>query len=181
MTTYVSILRGINVSGQRLIKMSALKELYKDLGLLNVQTYIQSGNLVFQYKHVDQHELGLTISKKILYNFGFAVPAIILKMNDLKRIIENNPYLYDQKKEIARLHVTFFSKKPERIDIEVIDQKKHAEEEFAFTEEAIYLYCPRGYGKTKLTNTFLEKTLKVEATTRNWHTVTELLKIAGKL
>jgi uncharacterized protein (DUF1697 family) len=160
--------------------MTALKQLYEDLGLMNIQTYIQSGNVVFLANPSDRYDLGLAISRKIKENFGFEVPAFVLEMADLRDIIENNPYSKDQKKKMLHLHVTFLPSKYEVLDVALIDQRKLPGEEYTLAEKVIYLYCPNGYGKTKLNNTFFEKTLKVNATTRNWQTVTELLKIAEK-
>ena len=180
MTTYISILRGINVSGQKIIKMDALKEMYEDLHFNNIQTYIQSGNVIFQNTQSRQIDLGQIISNELTGKFGYEVPVIVLDTVELKEIIERNPFTSDEIKDISHLHVTFLSSKPERIDDVLIYQKKASEEEFAITEKAVYLYCPNGYGRTKLTNTFFENRLKVGATTRNWKTTIELLRIAEK-
>jgi uncharacterized protein (DUF1697 family) len=160
--------------------MDALKEIYEDLHFMNIQTYIQSGNVVFQYNNSEQKDLAIKISSQLQHKFKFEVSVIVLETAELKYIIERNPYTADRTKDISHLHVTFLSSQPERIDIGMIYQKKSPEEEFTLIEKAVYLYCPNGYGKTKLTNTFFENKLKVGATTRNWNTTTELLKIAEK-
>jgi uncharacterized protein (DUF1697 family) len=180
MTTYISILRGINVSGQKRITMDALKKMYEDLHFMNILTYIQSGNLVFQYIKSEQKDLEQKISSQIEKNFGFFLPVIVLNTVELKEIIERNPYLVDVTKDISHLHVTFLSSEPEQIDSEIIYKHKLPGEEFTLIEKAVYLYCPNGYGKTKLSNTFFENKLKVNATTRNWKTTTELLSIAER-
>ena len=180
MTTYISILRGINVSGQKMIKMDALKEMYKDLHFTNIQIYIQSGNVIFQNIQSKQTDLGQKISKELMRKFGFEIPVIVLDTFELKEIIEKNPFVSDETKDISHLHVTFLSSKPELIDSSLFYQKKAPEEEFAITENAVYLYCPKGYGQTKLTNAFFENKLKVGATTRNWKTTLELHRIAEK-
>lgn len=178
MTTYISILRGINVSGQKIIKMDTLKEMYEDLQFINVQTYIQSGNVVFQCNKPEQKDLELIISNQIVNKFGFEVLVIVFEISEFKSIIERNTLATDKTKDTSRLYVTFLSYKPEGVNIENIYQYKSPEEEIVITEKAVYLYCPSGYGKTKLSNTFFENKLKVGATTRNWKTTTELLKIA---
>jgi len=180
MTTYISILRGINVSGQKMIKMDSLKEMYEDLHFTNIQTYIQSGNVIFQDIQSEQIDYGQRISNELMRKFGFEIPVIVLDTVELKGIIERNPFTSDETKDISHLHVTFLSSKPERTDNTQIYQKKASEEEFAITENAVYLYCPNGYGRTKLTNTFFENKLKVGATTRNWKTTLALLRIAEK-
>lgn len=178
MTTYISILRGINVSGQKLIKMDALKQMCENLNFIYVQTYIQSGNIVFQSEDSELSNLEELISKQILLQFRFDVPVIVLSIEKLQQIIASNPYTSDQTKDISGIYVTFLSSPAKEIHIDIIKQKLLQEEEVTLTENAVYLYCPNGYGKTKLTNTFLESKLKVNATTRNWKTTNELLRMA---
>jgi uncharacterized protein (DUF1697 family) len=180
MTTYISIIRGINVSGQRKIKMDVLEKIYKDLHFRNIQTYIQSGNVVFQYSKSEQKDLEFKISSQIEKYFGFYAPVIVLNTIELRNIVMNNTYLSDRTKDKAYLHVTFLSSKPEYIDLEMINQNKLPGEEFMLIDKAVYLYCPNGYGKTKLSNIFFENKFKVKATTRNWKTTTELLSIAER-
>jgi uncharacterized protein (DUF1697 family) len=180
MTTYISILRGINVSGQKLIKMDTLKKMYEKLNCDNVKTYVQSGNVIFSAKEKDTQELEKVISSQIEKEFGFDVPVIVLNVKTFETIIENNPFGKGNLKETAFLHVTFLADNPSEFDKEKIVEKKQPSEEVAFTPNAVYLYCPNGYGKTKLNNNFLENKLKVKATTRNWKTTNELLKLATK-
>ena len=180
MTTYISILRGINVSGQRSIKMDALRKTYETLGFRNVTTYVQSGNVIFSVEDIEINILEQKISRQIEKEFGFDVPIIVLTVNKLKQVIDTNPFLLDKNKEHSFLHVTFLSSKPVHYDPKVIEEKKQNGEELFFTDNAVYLYCPNGYGRTKLTNNLLEAKLKVGATTRNWKTTNELLKIASQ-
>lgn len=180
MTTYISILRGINVSGQKLIKMDALKKMYENLNFENIQTYIQSGNVIFSSKEKDPKKIEKIISSKIETEFGFEVPVIVLNRKSLATIIENNQIAKNNLKNILFLHVTFLGDNPTQFDKESIIKMKQPEEEIEFTQHAVYLYCPNGYGKTKLNNNFLENKLKVKATTRNWRTTNELLKLATK-
>jgi len=181
MTTYISIIRGINVSGQKTIKMDALKTMYESLAFANVQTYIQSGNVLFQYNDVPRADLQQKIAEEIKNIFGFDVPVLVMDIEKLKEIIANNPFIVDAAKDIAYQHVTFLYSKPETKYIESIRQNQAQDESFALTDAAVYLYCPNGYGRTKLTNTFFEKKLNVIATTRNWKTTIELLNIAERL
>lgn len=178
MTTYISILRGINVSGQRLIKMDVLKKLYESLNFETIQTYVQSGNVIFSSKENEPKKLEKIISSKIKSEFGFDVPVIVLSVRTLEKIIEDNLFIKD--KDISFLHVTFLADKVTQFDKESITEKKLPNEEIRFAPNAIYLYCPDGYGRTKLNNNFLESKLKVTATTRNWKTTTELLRLATK-
>jgi len=180
MTTYISILRGINVSGQKLIKMDALKKMYENLNFENIQTYVQSGNVIFSSKENDPKKIEKNIASGIETEFGFEVPVIVFNAKTLETIIDNNPFSKDKLKESSFLHVTFLAENPKQFDLESILSKKQPNEEIEFTNNAIYLYCPNGYGKTKLNNNFLETKLKVKATTRNWKTTNEILKLSTK-
>lgn len=176
MTTYISILRGINVSGQKLIKMDALRKSYENLGFHNVTTYVQSGNVIFIGNNPKPEELEQTITRQIEKDFGFEVPVIVLSIDKLKQIIDCNPFA--KEKESAFLYVTFLATQPVPYDKKIVEDKKLINEEIGFTDEAIYLYCPKSYGTSKLNNNLIENKLKVIATTRNWKTTNELLKIA---
>ena len=178
-TTYISLLRGINVSGQKLIKMEALKKMYSNLKFENIQTYLQSGNVIFFTLATDLKILENQITSQIEKEFGFNVPVIVLEVEWLKEIINQNPFAKDTQKDVSFLHVTFLSDQLKEIDRKSIEDKKQSGEEIEFAKNAVYLYCPNGYGKTKLNNNFLESKLKVKATTRNWKTVNELLKLAA--
>jgi uncharacterized protein (DUF1697 family) len=181
MTTYISILRGINLGGHNTIKMDALKKLFADIGFANIQTYIQSGNIVYQYKKTDIKKLDALIKKEIKQQFGYDVPVITLTFDELKKVAGSNPFLNDKAKDTSYLHVTFLADKPQSENFDKIKDFKYQSDEFQLIDKAVYLYCPNGYGNTKLSNNFFESKLKVTATTRNWKTTNELISIAGKI
>lgn len=178
MPTYISILRGINVSGKNLIKMDALKKMFENLQFKNIQTYIQSGNIIFSTQSNSVKSLETKIASQIKKDFGFDVLVIVLTAEKLRGIIQQNPFTKDKQKDISYLYVTFLTDSPNEFDIKGILEKRSAGEEIEFGKNAIYLFCPGGYGQTKLNNNFLESKLKVNATTRNWKTANELLKLA---
>lgn len=178
METYISILRGINVSGQKRIKMEDLKRLYAGLGFINIQTYIQSGNVIFQSDKAETHDLELKISSRINQEYSFEVPVIVMETDVLKNIIINNPFTSYPGKDESFMHITFLSSEPEPDKISKLNEIKYPGEEFVLIGNAVYLYCPNGYGNTKLNNGFFENKLKVVATTRNIRTSGELLKMA---
>lgn len=175
MKTYLSMLRGINVSGQKKIPMEALKKLYESLGFKNVRTYIQSGNVVFECPDKNVPALIRTIEKKIRQTYGFEAVVFIRTKDEFKKLIDSTPF---SKKDADKLHVTFLSEPPARLPVEELNEGKSAAEEFHISGKEIYLYCPDGYGRSKLSNNFFERKLKVSATTRNWSTVNELFKLA---
>lgn len=181
MKTYISILRGINVSGHKIIKMEALRTSYENMGFSNVKTYVQSGNVIFSYEDIEINKLEEQIFQQIKKDFGFDVPIIVLSVEKLEEIIKGNPFLKDKSKEESFMHVTFLASKSETNNFDAIEEKKQDNEDIVFSNYAVYLYCPNGYGNTKLNNNFIETKLKVRATTRNWKTTNELFQIAKQL
>lgn len=178
MTTYISILRGINVSGRRIIKMDDLKKLFADLGFSDIRTYIQSGNVIFRAKKSDPEKLSQRIADAIAKKYSFAVPVIVKESEELKQIVADNTFANDTSKDPSFLHITFLSGIPSDENYLKIQKKSYSPDEFILLGNAVYLYCPGGYGNTKLNNTFLEKGLKITATTRNWKTTNELIRLA---
>lgn len=178
METYISILRGINVSGHKQIKMADLKQLYAGLGFFNIQTYIQSGNVIFQSAKAYPHELELKIANQINQEYSFDVPVIVMETSVLQDIIFSNPFVADPEKDESFLHITFLLSDPHPDKIVKLNEIKFPGEEFILIKKAVYLFCPKGYGNTKLNNGFFENKLNVTATTRNLRTSNELLNIA---
>jgi uncharacterized protein (DUF1697 family) len=177
MITYLSFLRGINVSGHKMIKMEALRRMYERLGFTEVKSYIQSGNLIFRFKKTTHRYLEKKISKEILNEFGFEVPVLVIGLEEIKTVLQNNPFLNTGNEDNTKLHVTFLSGIPSQYNIDELNKVNYAPDEFVIDGKCIYLFCADGYGNTKLSNTFFENKLKVRATTRNWKTVGEILKL----
>ncbi|MDA4118215.1 MAG: DUF1697 domain-containing protein [Thaumarchaeota archaeon] len=174
MSTFVSMLRGINVGGQKQVKMEAVKQLYSSLGLEDVRTYLQSGNVVFESSDKDVLTLARRIEEEIDRSFGFDVPVFLRTKKDLQGVVDNNPF---ETRDASKLHVTFLLSKPETVHLEELRGTKDTAEDYFVSGREIYLYCPYGYGQAKLSNNFLERKLKVTATTRNWRTVSALLSM----
>ncbi len=180
MTTSISLLRGINAGGQKKIKMGDLVSLYEALGLKNVRTYVQSGNMLFDTAEGSGQKLSRKIEEKIQQAFGFSVAVLIRTADELQRIAKTNPFLKKGKTDITKLHVTLLSGEPNKAALKQLETIATGDDAFVIAGKEIYLYCPNGYGRTKLSNAFFEKKLKVAATTRNWNTVTALLDMAKK-
>ncbi len=176
--TYISFLRGINVSGQKKIKMEELRKLYSSAGLLNVKSYIQSGNLIFQSSIKSKKALSKLIARKIKTFLGYDVDVIMRTKEELEKIIKNNPHPTEP---ANRLLISFLSEKPKEIPQERIDEKKEKDDKIHFSDQEIYFYCPGGYGKSKLSNNFFEKELNLSATTRNWRSTNKILEIAKEI
>jgi uncharacterized protein (DUF1697 family) len=178
--TYVSLLRGINVSGHKIIKMEQLRKSFEALGLGDVQTYVQSGNVVFKAPKQSSERLSSQIREKIARDFGFSVPVIIRSSEEVRRAIENNPFLKQRGIDSSKLHVTFLSKAPEKDRLKALEALPTKPDQFRCSGTEVYLYCPDGYGRTKLSNNALERVLGVTATTRNWNTVNKLYEMSLK-
>jgi len=162
--TFISLLRGINVGGHNQIKMEALRQMYTELGYTGVQSYIQSGNVVFDTTENDTLTLKEILSKKIQEKFGFKVGVLVVTAVELKNVMNNNPYHTDSLKDPSKIFLTFLSKIPEKSLLAAIQPELYAPDEFFLFEKVIYNYCPHGYSNTKLTNIFFENKLKVIAT-----------------
>jgi len=172
--TYISLLRGINVSGQKKIIMKELKALYESLDLVEVITYIQSGNVIFKS---DKNEAVLIelLEKAIFHKYGFEVPVQIRDKESFNSIINALPFSrLNLEEESTRVMVTFLDVAPYTEDIEKLMSYVKEPERLMIVDKEVYLHCPNGYGKTKLTNVFIESKLKVRATTRNWRSIMKL-------
>ena len=177
MGNYIALLRGINVSGQKKIKMSDLKILFEDLYFTNVQTYIQSGNVLFTSNMNNKKAILTKIEKKITNRFGYKVEVILKTPDELKRAIKSNPFLKDKKKNSERIYYTFLSENPSPSNSKILNEIDHTPEQFILNGDVIYLFLPNGAGKSKLNNNFFEKRLGVFATTRNRNSVQALLEL----
>ncbi len=178
MSTFVSMLRGINVGGQKRLRMENLREIYEGLGFKNVRTYVQSGNVVFESGEHDPSALVSRIEAQIQQACGFTTEVFIRQSSELQTILEGNPFIAERNEDPSKLHVTFFYRAPSEIVPSKLTPPDSIADELALTEMAVYLFCPNGYGKTKLSNSFFERKLGIPVTTRNWNTVNALYKMA---
>ncbi|GAB3313611.1 DUF1697 domain-containing protein [Larkinella ripae] len=177
MKTYLAMLRGINVSGQKKISMAELKSLFESLDFEQVKTYIQSGHVLFKQEVMNHEEQAKRIEKKIAEQYGFAVPVIVRSQEELAEAIDKNPFLNEPGVELDKLHVTFLTDAPSPANYDKIKDVSFGSDRFRLAGKNVYVYCPGGYGVTKLSNAFFETKLKETATTRNWKTVNELLRM----
>jgi uncharacterized protein (DUF1697 family) len=178
MTTYISMLRGINVGGHRKIRMADLKNLYETLGFKEVVTYIQSGNVIFQAEAVSNTFL-LTqqIEKVIAATYPFTVPVLVRTKTELDNVLISNPFLKDSASNTEKMYVTFLDEMPDALLLDKIKNLDYAPEQFIILGKDVFLDTA-DYGKTKLSNHFFETKLKVRATTRNWKTIQQLAVLA---
>ncbi|MBK6612087.1 MAG: DUF1697 domain-containing protein [Sphingobacteriales bacterium] len=178
---YIALLRGINVSGHKIIAMDNLKKwLTSFSGFSNVETYIQSGNIVFTTNLQTETEMADNIAHIIKQNTQFEVPVLIITPAYLQEVLNDNPFADLSGFDPAKMMFTFLNQTPSPENIENMLQFKHQSNDvLKINGKIIYLYCPDGYGKTKLNNNLIEQKLKVNATTRNYNTVLKLLAMAA--
>lgn len=148
--------------------MADLRLILEQSGLKNVQTYIQSGNVVFQSEETAPELLRGRIAASIQNHFGYPVPVLVIKALEYSEIVTNNPFSADHDESL--LHITFLAEYPEKHLIEPMSDFLDLPNKFVIFKKAVYLFCPDGYSKTKISNSFLERKLKVLATTRNLKT-----------
>jgi len=170
MTNYIALFRGINVGGRNILPMDDLKVLLEDLGCEKVQTYIQSGNVIFRNKEIDTARLAEDISSKIQKIHEFKPKVLLLKKADLENAINNNPFDTGEGKA---LHFFFLESKPENPDIDKLNLLKSDSEQFILKENVFYLYSPDGIGRSKLAAK-VERCIGIPVTARNWNTVKKL-------
>jgi uncharacterized protein (DUF1697 family) len=179
MRTYISMLRGINVSGQKKIRMQDLRDLYASLGFSRVRSYVQSGNVIFESGLEDEEQLIERIEARIEAVYGFSVPVLLQGSRDFQRVLKSNPFLHEGKAELKSVYVVFLRHKISPKALEGLDNPNQSGDAFAVGEQEIFLDCPGGYGRTKFNNIFFERLLDTVATTRNWKTVNKLCELAG--
>lgn len=171
MTRYIVLLRGINVSGKNKLPMVDLRKMLSVLGYQNVQTYIQSGNIILDSAK-EKSLIAQEIKDRIEDKFGYDVPVIIRTIEDLQKTIQENPYPLENEKVVAAI---FLSDVATKTDIEI---HKAAEDQFTIVKDVVYIYCPNGFGRSKLTINVFEKKLNVFGTSRNWRTTKKLVELA---
>jgi len=177
MPIYIALLRGINVGGNKPIKMEQLRKSFAALGLDRVATYIQSGNVVFQAGKVSPSSLSKKIEDRILADFGHSVSVILRTADEMKQAIANNPFLKDRGIDPTKLHVMFLSNAPASAVLEKLETMTMKPDRSCCLGKEIYLYLPNGTSQSSLMKTPLDRVLSVVTTTRNWNTANQLLQM----
>lgn len=170
MKTYIAILRGINVGGHRKLPMAELREMLSKIGLNNVKTYIQSGNVVFKSESSPE-KLEEQIKNEIKKQFDYDVPTMVRTIPFWEKTIQNNPF---QDKDPKKVSFTFLSDTPKE-DLEPFSSEN---DEFVVLGSTVHIHCPNGFRNSKLLSNFFEKKFNLQATNRNWNTVNKLLELA---
>ncbi len=180
MGIYIALLRGINIGGRNKILMKDLTDLFIDLSFQNVITYIQSGNVVFNSQNNSTNDLSIIIKKGILDKFKLDIPTLVISQKELVFAATNNPF-YNDKIDSTRLHVTFLNEQPNTTLLTKINEETYKTKDlFEIINKCAFINCEKKYHQSKFSNAFFEKKLNVDATTRNWRTVSKLLELTNR-
>ncbi len=178
MSTFISLLRGINVGGARKLPMETLRQFYVKAGYANVRTYVQSGNVVFDFPADEPGILAARIEQQVERECGYSVKVFIRTPSQFQFILEHNPFLADQAMDTSKLHVAFLYQQPDQAAWSKLTPPAGIPDQFQRGETVIYTYHPNGYGRSKLAAAFFERHLGVAITDRNWNTVNALCEMA---
>jgi uncharacterized protein (DUF1697 family) len=175
MTSYVALLRGINVGGTNKVRMGDLRAMFAASGFPDAQTYIQSGNVVFSAT-AKEAALVDRLEAVIEETFALQVPVVVRSRAQLAAVAAASPFAGAAP---TAVHVAFLSGRPIASAVAALDPDRSPPDAFAVAGREIYLHYPNGSGRSKLTVDYLERVLGTRATARNWNTVTKLLALAG--
>ncbi len=175
MPVYISLLRGINVGGNKIIKMADLKKLYESLGFSQITTLLQSGNVVFSSDAAPMPELAQKIEAAIVAAYGFDSKIILRTPEQWHTVIAQHPFSAEQMQDPSKVLVVFLQAMPnDAAHVNGVIASYAGNEQITLRGDTLYVYYPDGMGKSKLDNTFIEKKLKLIGTARNWNTIQKL-------
>ena len=177
MPVYITLLRGVNVSGQKLIKMAELQSHCASFGATGVRTYIQSGNIVFEHRATTSTALRTGFERYLASKLGYTVSAIVKSAKEFAAIAAENPFDTSAPEFGRHMYVCFFAKAPAPAAIESIRPFITNAEQLVVKNAAGYAYFANGLGRARLTSVIIERKLGL-ATLRNWNTVKALLDLA---
>ncbi len=181
MKVFISLLRGVNMTGHNSIKMADLSSLYFKLGFNDAEVYIQSGNVIFSCEDdIPADNVSSKIEKAILEKFNYKIPVLIRTIKELREIILNNPFLSETNFDPSKMAVIFIYSELLNAQVQKVSDIYYPPDKFKIIGREIYIYCPNGFGRTKLYTNFFEGKMGVTGTARNWKTVSKLLEIAEK-
>jgi len=180
MANHVALLRGINVGGQKLLAMSELHALFEKLGLANVRTILQSGNVVFQSEGKTTQALESLLEVEIEKRFGHAVACLVRNAAEWKKIIARNPFPKEAEADPSHLLVMCLKNEVKNKDVDSLRAAIKGPEIVSASGKQLYVVYPAGIGTSKLTNGLIERMLGTSGTARNWNTVLKLAELLGE-
>jgi uncharacterized protein (DUF1697 family) len=171
---HVAFLRGINVGGKNKLPMKDLSAMFVAAGCTDVETYIQSGNVICKTHPTRAAKLSAKVTGAILERFGYRVPVVTRAADELRDVSRRNPFLAAGVSADA-LHVAFLADAPSAAQVAALDARRSLPDEFVVRGREIFLHLPNGVGQSKLTNAYFDGKLATTSTLRNWRTLMKLL------
>jgi uncharacterized protein (DUF1697 family) len=175
---HVALLRGINLGGRNRLPMEQLRGLFEEAGCEDVRSYIQSGNVVFHAPPDLARRVPGRIKDAVAEQYGLDVPVILRSGDELASAAAENPFL-KQGADERGLHVMFLSEEPEPEHVEALDPNRSPGDAFVVRGREIYLHCPIGVARSKLTNDYFDRRLGTTSTSRNLRTIGKLMEMLG--
>ncbi len=181
MAIYIALLRGINIGPHKRMKMEKLRASCEGLGFQDVKTYIQSGNLVFRAAKLSSSALSKKLGECIVRDFGFSAEVISRTREEMKQIIEQNPFTKERGIDTSKLHVVFLAQRPAAVSLDKLRDLTLAPDRTMPRGTEIYFYFPNGVSGSSLWKHPLDRVTGVAGTMRNWSTVNKLYAMATDL
>jgi uncharacterized protein (DUF1697 family) len=178
-TTFIALLRGINVGGHRIIPMAELRSLCAENNWGDVQSYVQSGNLVFTATAAAA-DLEAELEQLLEQRFGFSVPVIMRVASDWSSYIESNPFPEASEKEPNRVMLALAKAPPKPGAVPGLRERAASSERIERVDDALWIHFGAGVAGSKLTPALLDRLVGSPVTTRNWRTVVKLGELAGR-
>jgi uncharacterized protein (DUF1697 family) len=175
---HVALLRGVNVGGKNKVPMKGLAAMFAEARCSDVQTYLQSGNVVFEAAEAAARRVPSIVGQAMQTRFGFRVPLVMRTAAELRAVAGGNPFLRAGA-DASTLHVAFLADLPGAARVAALDADRSSPDQFAVRGREIYLRCPSGLARTRLTNQYFDSRLGTTSTVRNWRTVLALLELAS--
>jgi len=180
MPKYVALLRAVNVGGNNMIKMDALKEMFQSLKFKNVATYIQSGNILFETIETEEGKLLSKIEKEIAKVFGLQIDVFLRSEDEIITIIEDRPFKKVEGREDVKLNVSFLAAMPDAEQAEHFMSLSNEVDTFMLKGRELFTITLKEAPKSLLSDALIKKHLKLKATTRNWNTTNKLHDLLKK-
>ena len=174
MTRHVAFLRAINVGGSHIVKMDALRELFEDLGFAKVETFIASGNVIFETRSKDPAALERKIEKALEETLGYEVATFIRSLSDLGAITRHQPFPQKAMASAVALNVGLLKEPLNDATRAALAKLKTDVDDFHANGSELYWICLKRQSESKLSNAVFERTLKVKATFRGMRTMEKL-------
>ena len=172
---YVALLRGVNVGGRNKLPMADLRDIFAAAGCTAVQTYIQSGNVVFEAAQDLAERVPEIVTGTIRRRFGYETAVVLRSSEELRQVVASNPF--DTSGDPRFLQVAFLEDTPGAEAVSRLDPDRSPPDAFAVRGRNVHLHYPNGVARSKLTNEYLATQLQTASTMRNWRTVLKLLEM----